>query len=244
VWFPRGKPLDAGLDQGEQPVGEVVICARAATAFERVADQRPQHLNLADHPGRRLIAVKATCGHGEWLRWLEREFGWSEPTAQRFMRVAERFGNTSGLTGLDITREALYLLAGPTVPEAAREAAVTAAEAGEHVTRPYGGSLYRIAARRATLATVDVARGARVKLAISDETMTNRGTARRSMWNISSSLADRLFLISNIVLMIGAGAVFISATATSRNSRPYAPWRRTAAAIGARRGGAPRLANG
>jgi hypothetical protein len=36
---------------------------------------------------------------------------------------------------LDITREALVLLAGPTVPEAARDAAVAAAEAGEHVTK-------------------------------------------------------------------------------------------------------------
>jgi SHS2 domain-containing protein len=35
----------------------------------------------------------------------------------------------------EIDADALYLLAGPTVPEAAREEAVAAAEAGEHVTR-------------------------------------------------------------------------------------------------------------
>jgi hypothetical protein len=40
------------------------------------------------------------------------------------MRVAERFRNSQGLMNLPITQEALYLLAGPTVLEEAREEAV------------------------------------------------------------------------------------------------------------------------
>jgi hypothetical protein len=39
--------------------------------------------------GRRLTDAKRVAGHGNWLPWLERELGWSERTAQNFMRVYE-----------------------------------------------------------------------------------------------------------------------------------------------------------
>ena len=39
--------------------------------------------------GRRLTEAKKIVGWGNWLPWLEREFGWSERTAQNFMQVAE-----------------------------------------------------------------------------------------------------------------------------------------------------------
>ena len=31
--------------------------------------------------GRHLSECKAICGHGNWLPWLEREFGWTDDTA-------------------------------------------------------------------------------------------------------------------------------------------------------------------
>jgi hypothetical protein len=30
------------------------------------------------HIGKRLTDAKVRCGHGNWLPWLEREFGWKE----------------------------------------------------------------------------------------------------------------------------------------------------------------------
>jgi hypothetical protein len=38
--------------------------------------------------GKRLIKAKAIAGHGNWLPWLDREFGWTDDTALNFMRVA------------------------------------------------------------------------------------------------------------------------------------------------------------
>jgi hypothetical protein len=40
--------------------------------------------------GRRLTESKKLCGHGNWLPWLEREFGWGkDQTARNFMKVYE-----------------------------------------------------------------------------------------------------------------------------------------------------------
>jgi DUF3102 family protein len=79
--------------------------------------------------GRHLIEAKQRVGHGHFLAWVEAEFQWGEQSARNYMAVAERF--PQGLGDLPITREALYLLAGPSVPEEAREEAVERAEAGE-----------------------------------------------------------------------------------------------------------------
>jgi hypothetical protein len=37
--------------------------------------------------GRRLAEVKRSLGYGNWLSWLEREFRWSEDTAERFIAL-------------------------------------------------------------------------------------------------------------------------------------------------------------
>jgi hypothetical protein len=60
--------------------------------------------------GRELIKAKAEVGHGKWLPWLDAEFGWSQPTASRFMQVAEAFKSFSvnSLAGLTIDATALY----------------------------------------------------------------------------------------------------------------------------------------
>lgn len=83
--------------------------------------------------GLHLIAVKARLGHGYYGVWLTSEFDWSEPTALRFMRVAERFKSVN-LTDLEVAPSALYLLAAPSTPEAAREEAIGRAEDGEAIT--------------------------------------------------------------------------------------------------------------
>ena len=83
--------------------------------------------------GDELAAVKAALPHGQWGTWLRVEFCWSEPTAQRMMRVAEKF-KTVTVTDLEFSPTALYLLSSDDVPEAARAEAVTEAKAGKPVT--------------------------------------------------------------------------------------------------------------
>ncbi len=39
--------------------------------------------------GCRLVKVKSIVGYGNWLPWIDKEFGWSEDTAERFIRVHE-----------------------------------------------------------------------------------------------------------------------------------------------------------
>lgn len=87
--------------------------------------------------GRELIAAKAEVAHGNWLDWLDAEFGWSERTARNFMRIAEAFKSArlADFDSLTIDATALYALAAPDVPQPVRDEAVARAEAGEHITK-------------------------------------------------------------------------------------------------------------
>jgi hypothetical protein len=81
--------------------------------------------------GHRLIAVKEHLAHGEFLPWIDREFGWSDVTARRFMSVARAFGQI--VHGERFEARALYALASGDVPEEVRQEFVARAEAGEPV---------------------------------------------------------------------------------------------------------------
>jgi hypothetical protein len=69
---------------------------------------------------------KAQCGHGKWLPWLEREFGWDERTAQRYLGVHQLAAKYDTVSDFDIPMRGLYLLARPSTPEEARQAVVEA----------------------------------------------------------------------------------------------------------------------
>ena len=70
-------------------------------------------------------------GHGNWLPWIEREFGWTEQTALNFMRVYELGAKSKTVLDLDIPVRGLYLLAAPSTPDEAREAVIERAQNGE-----------------------------------------------------------------------------------------------------------------
>ena len=63
--------------------------------------------------GNCLIEAKSMLLHGEWLPWLNSKVGYSEKTAQNFMRLAREFSNPQALADLGATK-ALALLALPT----------------------------------------------------------------------------------------------------------------------------------
>ena len=54
--------------------------------------------------------------HGNWLPWIEREFGWSGQTARRFIQVAEAASKFNNLENLSVDVSGLYLLAAPSTP--------------------------------------------------------------------------------------------------------------------------------
>lgn len=62
--------------------------------------------------GRCLNEAKAMLPRGEWLPWLAEKVGYSEKTAQNFMRLAREFSNPQALADLGATK-ALKLLALP-----------------------------------------------------------------------------------------------------------------------------------
>lgn len=66
--------------------------------------------------GRELIQQKKDLGHGNFLAWIEAEFGMSQDNAQRYMRIADEFGdNTARVRHLSFS--AFAALAAPSTPE-------------------------------------------------------------------------------------------------------------------------------
>jgi hypothetical protein len=84
--------------------------------------------------GRRLTKCKRICGHGNFLPWLDREFGWSEDTAERFIQVAALSNQIPQVAEFILPISGLYLLAAPSTPDEARTEIVERAEAGEPVS--------------------------------------------------------------------------------------------------------------
>ena len=83
--------------------------------------------------GFRLIAAKELCGHGAWLPWFEREFGWTLQTAHNFMNVA-KLSKSQIIGDLDIDLGALYRLAAPSTPAEVVAEVVARGREGEAIT--------------------------------------------------------------------------------------------------------------
>jgi hypothetical protein len=83
--------------------------------------------------GRDLIAVKERLGHGNFLPWIDGEFRMTDKSAQRFMSVAERYGDKSDSVS-NLTATVMYELAAPSTPEEVRAEVAERAAAGESVT--------------------------------------------------------------------------------------------------------------
>jgi hypothetical protein len=85
--------------------------------------------------GRRLTLCKEIVGFGNWLAWLQLEFGWSEATARNFMRVHELVqSKCANFADLNLPVSTLYLLAAPSTPDPVRDEVLERAAAGEHVS--------------------------------------------------------------------------------------------------------------
>jgi hypothetical protein len=108
---------------------------QARSAAKRIRDRVRRTIEDVIEIGRTLLTVKDALPHGQFRPWLLHEFGWAERTARNFMAVAEQFGSKSAsIADLAITPTAAYLLAAPSTPFEARQAALDRAAAGETIT--------------------------------------------------------------------------------------------------------------
>lgn len=83
--------------------------------------------------GRDLLAVKERLSHGQFLPWIEAEFAMHQTTANKFMHVAEIYGEKVSQV-LSLPATALYELAAPSTPQSVREQVEELIVDGQKVT--------------------------------------------------------------------------------------------------------------
>jgi hypothetical protein len=81
-----------------------------------------------------LIDAKALAGRDGWLPWLEREFEWTERTAQHFMSVGELAGKCDTVSDLNVDMRWLYVLARENTPADVIEGVAERSESGDRVS--------------------------------------------------------------------------------------------------------------
>ena len=85
----KTKPVAEIVDSAAAEIGELYVRAKSS-AIESV--------NRLLECGRLLIAKKGAMSHGEWLPWLadnETVLGFEERKAQRLIKLAQEYANTS-----------------------------------------------------------------------------------------------------------------------------------------------------
>jgi hypothetical protein len=99
--------------------GSGALAAHTAAIHKLLKRTREDIVAIGEH----LAAVRdlLRAHHGDWLRWLETEFAWSDQTARRLMHVynMSRDGKLNTVLNLDLSIGVLYQLAAPRA-EAAR----------------------------------------------------------------------------------------------------------------------------
>jgi len=89
--------------------------------------------------GAKLVEAQAVFKHRRDVHgfggWVDSRLSFKQATAYRMIAVHQKFGAESVSLGDTFEKHALYALAGPGVPQEARDEALTRAEAGEHITK-------------------------------------------------------------------------------------------------------------
>ncbi|MDN2582163.1 DUF3102 domain-containing protein [Aquibium sp. ELW1220] len=97
----------------------------AQTAAARIHDRRTNNML---ETGADLLKVKPLLGHGNFTSWIEAEFGWSERSAQNFMKAAEFTSKNETVAVLPPS--SIYRLAAKNVPESAVKGVTALIKAG------------------------------------------------------------------------------------------------------------------
>jgi len=90
---------------------------------------------VAVDTGRIFLEAKARLAHGSYLNWIKAE-GFSQSTADRYVKIAERFGDGQLpiMGNIEIPSTTLALLAENATPESARQEVIERIQAGETFT--------------------------------------------------------------------------------------------------------------
>ena len=154
----KSNPRDE-TPRGREP-GELAVAAKER---ERVLAESAEEIRKlgkragADviEIGRRLTETKKICGHGNWLPWLQREFGWTDRHALKCMQVYELSLKSENFSDLGIPVSGLYLLAAPSTPPEAVEEVIECAKSGERLTQvEIKGKIGKIKRVKATAAGI------------------------------------------------------------------------------------------
>jgi hypothetical protein len=93
--------------------------------------------------GEMLLEVKEKLGHGEFCKWIDCEFQWSQSTAMNQMHLASRF-KFATVANLNLPLTILYELSRPTTPESAMEEVIKLATQGhERLTKAQAKCIIR-----------------------------------------------------------------------------------------------------
>ena len=82
-------------------MNEIVPLDQLAVEIRYYSQQTAQNIIEV---GRRLIEAKKQVPHGEWAEWLKEKVNFTQETASRFMRCAERFPNLISISNLNPTQ--------------------------------------------------------------------------------------------------------------------------------------------
>ena len=121
-----------GLKWDYAQLGEAGAGVREHAVRIKLAERRASEAII--EAGQHLLAVKDVLSHGQWGDWLETEFAMSDRTARRMMEVATKFVAKTDTVSV-LNPSVLYMIAGDSVPEAARNEVIQRAQGGEKVTK-------------------------------------------------------------------------------------------------------------
>jgi Protein of unknown function (DUF3102) len=146
--------------------------------------------------GRRLTEMKEICGHGNWLRWLQREFGWTNRQALNYMRLYRLSLKSENFSDLRISVSGLYLLAAPSTPPEAVDEVIERAKSGERQAHAeIKATIDEIKRMKATRAGIRPLRGPSKKrteaegLTAAEQEMTDEWNSM--LWKIASYVLER-----------------------------------------------------
>ena len=162
----RGDKSDLGDEtpRGQDPGGLAV----AANERERVLAENAEEIRRLGKRavgdvieiGRGLAEMKEIRGRGNWLPWLQREFGWTDRHALNFTRVYDLSRKSENFSDLRISVSGLYLLAAPSTPSEAVDEVIERAKSGERQTHAeIKGKIDEIKRVKATAAGIKPQRG-------------------------------------------------------------------------------------
>lgn len=121
-----------GFDYGALP-DDVANEARAAA--DQIRTQTKAASTAFIEIGRTLLRMRERIEHGSFLPWARHELGMQPRTVQRFMRAAEFLeAHRESVSLTRLTRDALYALTQPSVPDKVRDAVVADLERGDATT--------------------------------------------------------------------------------------------------------------